>query len=335
MALCLAAAVLMAVSTGSTPIAWQTILQCMASKLLPAGWVDTSAVTKADEVIVWMIRVPRAVVATLVGAGLATAGALMQGLFRNPLAEPGVTGAGAGAVLGAVLAFVSGWSTRAITTLPICAMAGAFLALALVYTMATRDGVTPVPTLLLAGIATNALLSAVSSLLLSLNIANWQIAHEILYWMMGGLDSRTWTHVWLCAPFVMLGWFAAMIYARELDLIQQGEEVAASLGVDVEKAKRTLIFTAALLTGASVAVAGMIGFVGLVAPHAVRLVLGPSNRRLMPSCAFCGAIFLVSCDLIARTIHPPVELRLGVITSLIGGPLFIALLARWHREAAQ
>lgn len=330
----LALAVMTAIAIGSTPLAWQTILECAGAKLLPSGWIDSSGITKADMVIVWMIRIPRAIVAALVGAGLATAGALMQGLFRNPLAEPGLTGAGAGAVLGAVVAFVIGWSTQAVVTLPICAMAGALLALFVVYVMATRGGITPVATLLLAGIAVSALLSAVSSLLLSLNIVNWQIAQEIVFWMMGGLDARTWTHVWLCAPFIVLGWLVALFHSRELDLLQQGEEVAASLGVDVESTKRVLILTAALLTGAAVAVAGMIGFVGLVVPHAVRLLLGPSNRTLLPASATGGALFLVLCDLAARTIHPPIEIRLGVITSLVGGPLFIWLLIRRYREAS-
>jgi len=330
----LALTLLTAIAVGSTPIAWETILICWARKLLPAGWVDTAALTKADEVIIWMIRMPRMLVGALVGAGLATAGALMQGLFRNPLAEPGLTGAGAGAVLGAVVAFVAGWSTQAVTTLPVCAMAGALLALSVVYVMATQGGVTPVANLLLAGIATTALLSALSSLLLSLNIVNWQIAQEIVFWMMGGLDARSWTHVWLCGPFVLLGFLVALLHARELDLLQQGEEVAASLGVEVERTKRVLIVTAAILTGASIAVAGLIGFVGLVVPHAIRLLLGPSNRSLLPASAVGGASFLVLCDLVARTIHPPVEVRLGVITALIGGPVFIYLLMHRRREVS-
>lgn len=329
----LALALLTAVAIGSTPLAWQTIVQCTGIKVLPAGWIDAHGITSADMVIVWMIRIPRALVAALVGAGLASAGVIMQGLFRNPLAEPGLTGAGAGAVLGAVISFVAGWSIQAVVTLPACAMAGSLLALLLVYAMATRGGVTPVATLLLAGIASGTFLSAISSLLLSLSIVNWQIAQEIVFWMMGGLEARTWTHVWLCAPFILLGLGVALLYSRELDLLQQGEEVAAALGVEVEKAKRALILTAALLTGAAVAVAGMIGFVGLVVPHAVRLLLGPSNRVLLPASAIGGALFLVACDLAARTLHPPTELRLGVITSLIGGPLFIWLLVRRSREA--
>jgi iron complex transport system permease protein len=213
-------------------------------------------------------------------------------------------------------------------------MVGAVIALVLVYAMSTRGGITPVGTLLLAGIAVTALLAAVSSLLLSLSIVNWQVAQEIVFWMMGGLDARSWGHVWLCAPFVLLGLAAAVLQARDLDLIQQGEETAAAFGVEVEGAKRFLVITAAILTGASVAVAGMVGFVGLVVPHAVRLLIGPSNRALIPASALAGAAFLILCDLVARTVHPPVEIRLGVVTALIGGPLFIALLLRRYREVS-
>jgi len=321
------------IGIGSTYMSWGTILQVLAAKLMPAAWVDASSLTKADEVIVWMIRLPRTIVAACVGAGLSVAGAVMQGLFRNPLAEPGLAGAGAGAVLGAVIAFVLGWSTVAVASLPACAITGALLSLLMVYAMATRAGITPVSTLLLAGIAVSSLLTAISSLLISMSIVNWQIAQEIVFWMMGGLEARTWTHVWLCAPLVAMGAVVSIFYARELDLLQQSEEVAAAFGVDVEFTKRTLMFISALLTGASVAVAGSIAFVGLVVPHAVRLMLGPSARTLLPASALGGAIFLLLCDLVARTVHPPTELRLGVVTSLIGGPLFIWLLVRHYREA--
>jgi iron complex transport system permease protein len=321
-----------AMAIGSTSLGWETVLRVVSAKLLPGNWVDTSRVTRADQVIVWLIRIPRVLVAACVGAGLAASGVIMQALFRNPLAEPSLVGAGAGAVLGGVISFVAGWSVTSVLSLPIAAMTGALLALALVYAMATRGGVTPVTTLLLAGVAAGSLLTAISSLLLSMNIVNWQMAQDIVFWMMGGLDARTWTHFWLCAPFVLLGLVAAMVQARDLDLLQQGEETAASFGVDVESAKRLLTITTAVLTGASVAVAGMVGFVGLVVPHAVRLVLGPSNRTLLPASAVAGAAFLILCDLAARTIHRPTEIRLGIVTALLGGPVFIALLIRRYRE---
>jgi iron complex transport system permease protein len=323
---------IVAMAIGSTSLGWETVLRVVGGKLLPGSWVDTARVTQADRVIVWLIRIPRVLVAGCVGAGLAASGVIMQALFRNPLAEPSLVGAGAGAVLGGVISFVAGWSVTSVISLPIAAMTGALLALALVYAMATRGGVTPVTTLLLAGVAAGSLLGAVSSLLLSVNIVNWQMAQDIVFWMMGGLDARTWTHFWLCAPFVLLGLIAAMIQARDLDLLQQGEETAASFGVDVESAKRLLTITTAVLTGASVAVAGMVGFVGLVVPHAVRLILGPSNRTLLPASAVAGAAFLILCDLAARTIHRPTEIRLGIVTALLGGPVFIALLIRRYRE---
>jgi iron complex transport system permease protein len=150
----------------------------------------------------------------------------------------------------------------------------------------------------------------------------------IVFWMMGGLDSRTWAHVWISAPFVLVGIGAALSQSRTLDLLLLGEETAASLGVDVEPAKRLLIATSAILTGASVAVAGLVGFVGLVVPHAVRLLLGPSHRSLLPASALAGATFVILCDLAARTVRPPADIRLGVVTALCGAPFFLFLLVR-------
>ena len=322
------------IGIGSTKISWPTILRVVEVKVLPHAWVGDVNTAQADRVIVWLIRIPRVLVAFFVGAGLAAAGVIMQALFRNPLAEPGLVGAGAGAVLGGVIAFVTGWSAASVISLPLMAMLGALAALGIVYAMATRGGTTPVATLLLSGVAATALLGAVSSLLLSINIVNWQIAQEIVFWMMGGLDARTWTHVWLCVPFVVLGLIAALLQTRDLDLLQLGEETAASFGVDVEASKRMLTLTAAILTGSAVAVAGMVGFVGLVVPHAIRLVLGPSNRVLIFASALTGGVFLIMCDILARTIHPPIEVRLGIVTALFGGPLFIVLLMRQYRLRA-
>jgi iron complex transport system permease protein len=322
-----------AVMVGSTPVTWTTVLHVLAAKVLPSGWVDASAVTRADDAIVWLIRLPRVVVAGVVGAGLATAGAMMQSLFRNPLAEPSLTGVGPGAVLGAVVVFVTGWSTASVVMLPLSAIGGALLALFLVYAIATRGGATPITTLLLAGIAVGSFLTAISSLLISVNIVTWQVAQEIVFWMMGGLDGRTWAHVWLSLPFVAVGLVAAMFQTRTLDLLLLGEESASALGVEIEGAKRLLVFTSALLTGASVAVAGLVGFVGLIIPHAVRLLLGPGHRTLVPASAVSGAAFLIGCDLLARTVRPPAEIRLGVVTALCGAPFFLLLLLRRLREA--
>jgi len=154
----------------------------------------------------------------------------------------------------------------------------------------------------------------------------------MVFWMMGGLDSRTWAHVWLCAPFVLIGIVAALLQARTLDVLLLGHEAAAALGVDVELAKRTLVTTSAVLTGASVGVAGLIGFVGLIVPHAVRLLLGPAHRTLIPASAVAGATFLIACDLLARIVRPPAEVRLGVVTAICGAPFFLVLLVGRLRE---
>jgi iron complex transport system permease protein len=323
------------VMVGSTALPWRTVVHVLAIKIMPATWAEPSLVSDADVTIVWLMRLPRVLVAATVGAGLSTAGVLMQGLFRNPLAEPSLTGVGPGAVLGAVTMFVTGWSATSLAALPIAAMLLAFAALALVYAIATRDGVAPVATLLLAGIAVGAFLTALSSLLLSLNIVTWQVSQDIVFWMMGGLDSRTWAHVWLSAPFVAIGLLFSLLQSRTLDLLLLGEESAAALGVDVEAAKRIVLVTSALLTGASVAAAGLIGFVGLVVPHAVRLLLGPTHRTLLPASAFAGGAFLIVCDLVARTVRPPAEIRLGVVTALCGAPFFLLLLLQQLRTAAE
>jgi cobalamin transport system permease protein len=319
---------------GSTHVGWTIVVRVVAAKLFPFWW-STDGISKADELIVWLIRVPRVIVAGFVGAGLAMAGALMQGLFRNSLAEPNIVGVASGAVLGAVIVFVSGVAARSALALPVAAFVGALFALAIVYALATRGGTTPVSTLLLSGIALAALLSALSSLLISLSIVNWQIAQQIVFWMMGGLDSRTWTHVWISAPFILLALAVGLYYARDLDLLIQGEESAAALGMEVESSKRVIIVVAALMTGSCVAVAGAIGFVGLIVPHVVRLFVGPGHRALLPSSALAGAAFLILCDLLARTIHPPTEIRLGIITAAFGAPFFLLLLLRNYREVSR
>ena len=320
------------VVVGSTYLEWSVVVRVLAAKAVPAGWVDVRDVSRAEDAIVWLIRLPRVLVAGIVGAGLATAGAIMQGLFRNPLAEPSLTGVGPGAVLGAVAVFVTGWGAVSVVAVPLAAIVSALLALLVVYAIATRGGSTPITTLLLTGIAVGSFLTAMSSLLISMNIVTWQVAQEIVFWMMGGLDSRTWAHVGISAPFVVLGLGSALMQARTLDLLLLGEEAAVSLGVDVESAKRLLVATAAILTGAAVAVAGLVGFVGLIVPHAVRLLLGPAHRTLLPASAVAGAAFVILCDLAARTVRPPAEIRLGVVTAMCGAPLFLLLMVQRLRE---
>lgn len=319
------------VMLGTTHIDLSVTLRVIGARLLP--FVSFDDVSRADQVIVWLIRVPRVIIAAFVGSGLAVAGALMQGLFRNPMAETNVLGVGAGAGFGALAVFISGLAAKSAIVMPVAGFIGAFAALIVVYSLATHGGVTPMSTLLLSGVAVAALLGAMSSLLISLNIVSWQVAEQIVFWLwMGGLDNRSWTHVWLSAPFIVFAMIVSLYYSRDLDLLAQGEDTAAALGVNVESTKRVLMLMAALISGSAVAVAGAVGFVGLIVPHVARLFVGPGHRGLLPASALAGSAFLVLCDLVARTVHPSEEIRLGIVTAIMGAPLFFYLLMRRYRQ---
>ncbi len=327
----LGASLIAGIANGSSRLAPETVARVLAYHFLPGGWVDLSGVSESEQVIVWLVRTPRVLVAALVGASLAVAGAQMQGLFRNALASPDVIGSSAGGALGAVLALSAGLAMRSLFYLPVMSFAGALVALFLVYAIATRRGRTPVATLLLAGVALNALVGAATSFLISLKWVRWEVAQEILFWLMGGLDSRTWQHVWLVLPCSAAGLLIALVYARDLDVLLLGEEGALAVGTEVEKVKRIIITGAALLTGGAVAVSGIVGFVGLVVPHIVRLVIGPKHRHLLPASALTGATFLILTDILARTLRRPEEISLGIITACFGAPFFLYLLLRHQR----
>jgi iron complex transport system permease protein len=318
-----------AIGVGSVSIPPLRVARLLVAAI-GAPWSGPDA--DPELVILMAIRVPRVLVAALVGAALAVAGAQMQGLFQNPMASPDVIGTSTGAALGAVLAIVLGLAAVHVAWLPALACLGAALSLAVIYALTTRRGRTPVAMLLLAGVALNALLSAVTALVISLSWVRYEVAQEVIFWLMGGLDDRTWTHVWLAAPLVTIGIAAAIALARDLDLFTTGEEAAATLGVDVERAKQRVLAVAALLSGTAVAVCGVIAFVGLIVPHGVRLVVGPSHRRLIPTAAIAGAIFVVAADLVARTVLAPIEIRLGIVTGICGAPFFLWLLSRYRRE---
>lgn len=320
------------IAIGSVSVAASTVARVLAFHLFPQGILDISDIPEPQQVIVWLIRTPRVLVAALVGAGLAVAGVQMQGLFRNALASPDIVGTSSGGVLGAVLAITTGLATRSIFYLPVMSFVGTLVTLFLVYTIATRRGRTPVSTLLLTGVALNALIGAITSFVISLRWVRWEVAQETLFWMMGGLDSRTWKHVWLALPCIILGLIVALIYSRDLDVLLLGEETALAVGADIEKVKRIILTSSALLTGASVAVSGLIGFVGLVVPHIVRLIIGPKHRYLLPASALTGAAFLILTDILARTIIRPEEIRLGIVTAILGAPFFLYLLLRHYRE---
>jgi iron complex transport system permease protein len=328
--LLLGVAIVLAIAIGSTPIAPGTVVRVLASRLLP--FASIGGVDRTDVLLIWIVRMPRVLVAALVGAALAIAGAQMQGLFQNPMASPDIIATSSGASLGAVLTIAVGLAQISLAWLPVGAFAGALVSLVIVYSLTTRGGHTPIAMLLLAGVALNSLIGAMIAFILTLHGVRFEVAQEILFWVMGGLDSRMWTHVWICAPCIAVGVAVSLLFARELDLFLAGEETAASLGVDVQRVKRIVLVTAALLTGAAVAVSGVIGFVGLIVPHVVRLLVGPAHRRLIPASGLIGATFLVLTDLIARTVRPPEEIALGIVTASLGAPFFLYLLVKQRRE---
>lgn len=316
---------------GSVPLDPGEVMLALARHLLPGehGPVDARVDT-----IVWSLRAPRVVLAAMVGGCLALAGALMQGLFRNPLASPGIVGTSTGAAVGAVVALTFGLAGAFFLAAPLFAIGGALLSLMIVTRIAERDGYTPVATLLLAGVALNALLGAVNSWLIARSWEQYEAARRIAFWMMGGVADRDWRHVGMLLPGMVVGCVTAAWFARDLDLLLEGEEAATSLGVDCERTKRAVLWSAAILTGSAVAVSGVVGFVGLVVPHLVRLLLGPAHRRLLPAAFLTGAWFVVGADLAARTLAAPREVHLGVVTAFVGAPFFLYLLLRHEKEVA-
>lgn len=277
--------------------------------------------------VLLQVRLPRVLLGVVVGAALAVAGALMQGVFRNPLAEPGIIGVSAGAAVGAGLAIVTGVTGLGLLTLPVAAFAGAIAATALVYNLArSRQGPPEVVTLVLTGIAVNAIAGATIGLLTFLS-DDAQL-RSLTFWSLGSLGSATWQSVALALPPAAVALVVAPRLAGRLDLLALGERTAGHLGVDVRRLRVAAVVLVAALTGAGVAVAGIISFVGLVVPHLVRLWLGPGHRRLLATSGVMGAGVLVLADLVARTIVAPAELPLGVLTGLLGGPFFLWLLLR-------
>lgn len=275
--------------------------------------------------IVWQIRLPRLLVAMLVGAALSASGLVMQAYFRNSLASPGLLGVSAGGAAGAVVAIGLGLASISLLTVPLFAVAGAVVATAAVVALARSGASTE--RLLLAGVALNALLGAVTSYVLSAHTITYERNAQILFWLLGGLEDRSWEHVWMAAPIVV-GAVLLLPLGRAMDLLSLGADEAQSLGVDVRSVRRRLLGLSTVLTALATAVAGTVGFVGLIVPHILRLLVGPEHRRLVPLSLVGGAAFVVACDLIGRSAG---GLRLGIVTALVGGPFFLWLLRRSER----
>ncbi|WP_399924675.1 FecCD family ABC transporter permease [Streptomyces kanamyceticus] len=285
---------------------------------------------RVGESVLWNVRLPRVVLALLVGASLGCAGALMQGVFGNPLAEPGVIGISSGAAVGAVASIALGLNFFGNWTVTVCAFVAGLATVLLVYVMSREGGRTEVVTLILTGIAVNAFAGALIGLCVFF-ADNAQLS-QITFWQLGSLAGATWPKVLAVLPCALLGLAVAPFFSRRLDLLALGERPARHLGVDVERLRLVLVLVVALLTAAAVAVAGIITFVGLLVPHLLRMAAGPGHRFLVPGSALGGAVVLVAADLAARTVAAPAELPLGVLTALFGSPFFFWLLRRTRRR---
>ncbi|MEJ1196388.1 MULTISPECIES: iron ABC transporter permease [unclassified Streptomyces] len=315
-----------AAGTGAYPIPVGDVL----GSLLHRSGLGGTELDRVAESVLWNVRFPRIVLALLVGASLGCAGALMQGVFGNPLAEPGVIGVSSGAAVGAVGAIAFGLNFLGNWTVSVFAFASGLVTVLVVYAMSRSGGRTEVVTLILTGIAVNAFAGALIGLFLF--FADTAAVNQITFWQLGSLAQATWPKVLAVLPCAALGLGLAPLYARRLDLLALGERPARHLGVDVERLRVVLVLVIALLTAAAVSVAGVIGFVGLVVPHLLRMVAGPGHRFLIPGSALLGALVLLAADLAARTVAEPAELPLGVLTALLGSPFFFWLLRRTRRR---
>jgi iron complex transport system permease protein len=283
---------------------------------------DPTAVT-----ILTQIRLPRVLLAALVGGALALCGAVMQGLFRNPLADPYLLGIASGATAGAALVIALHLDSY-LGALPLGAFLGGLLVVGIVYRVAkTRVAQLDNYALILAGVALAALFSAITSFLLFYSGAT-QDARRLIFWILGGLGGTQWLYVLGLGGTLLVTGVVLLLFARDLNALSLGEEMAAHLGIEPRHLRKILLFVVTLLTAAAVAVSGTIGFVGLIVPHMLRLIVGPDHRMLLPTSALGGAVLLVLCDAVARTVLRPAELPVGIITALLGAPFFLFLLRR-------
>lgn len=280
--------------------------------------------TPEQEAVLLHIRLPRTIVGLLVGAGLGISGAVLQGIFSNPLADPGIIGVSSGASVGAVLAIGIGISASSVLLLPSFAFVGAMLAVGLTVSLSMRHGRIPVMTLLLSGVVVGMFLAACTAAILT--VVNEQKMQQYLFWTIGGLDYRRWDHVLLGIAPIGIGASVMLLLARHLNLLAFGDVEALTAGMSVTPFRLLFLVLAALTTATGVCISGNIGFVGLVVPHMMRLIVGPDHRRLLPASLLAGAVFLVLCDSVGRILITGMEIRVGIMTAFIGTPYFLYLL---------
>ena len=334
LAVALVAAILLSSAVGQLPITPAEIVGSVLRALgVQNGWAPTDRIVEST---IWIVRFPRIVMGLAVGAALAVAGAVMQAIFGNPLAEPGVVGVSSGAALGAAAAIVFG-GTLGITAalgswgIAVCAFAGGLVATLVVYFVSRANGRTEVVTLLLTGIAVNAFAGAGLAFLLF--VADSGGREQIVFWQLGSLNGSRWQDVIVVLPVVVVGLAAGLVLSRRFDLLSLGEKAARHLGVNVEALRMVSMVLVALLVGGAVAFCGIIAFVGLVIPHLMRMIIGPAHLPLLIASTLGGSVLLVTADLVARTAIPMADLPIGLLTSLVGGPFFFWLLRRTRRTA--
>jgi iron complex transport system permease protein len=322
-------AILFAVGIGAVEIPLSITTQVIGSHLLP-GWVAPVADPTQDQII-WVFRLPRVLLAVIVGAALAVSGTALQAMTRNPLSDPYIFGVSAGASVGAVLVITLGSGVMGGVSLSLAAFIGALLSMILVYLLAQQHGrATPIR-LILAGVALSYVLSAVTSYLVLRSATPGGGAAAVLTWLAGSLGGAKWEQLGLPGAVVVLTTFLLLAQARPLNALLAGDETAVGLGVNVERFRQQLFVITSLLVGVVVAVSGAIGFVGLMIPHLVRMVVGSDHRRVLPTVALGGGVYLVLVDLVGRTIMAPQELPVGIVTAALGGPFFLWLLRRRGR----
>jgi len=322
----LLAAIVMSAALGAARLSPGQVVPAAIHRFLPQGGAsqESSAFPNWAPGLLWGIRFPRIAMALVVGLALSTAGATFQGVFRNPLAEPYLLGVSAGAGLGATVAIV--WKPLAslgIWTLPVAAFVGATLSAFMVYRLATFSGKTSTSSLLLSGVAVGSTFTAMISLLM---VTTRHDLRTVIMWLMGGLTTAEWSDVYIAAPVTLLGFLLMLAHANRMNLMLMGEDRAGELGVDGQRTRTRMLIVASITTAAAVAFSGLIGFVGLMVPHMIRLIIGPDHRYLLPATALFGALFLLTADTAARTIFAPAEIPVGIITAFVGGPFFLYLL---------
>lgn len=324
--------VVFAISKGAANITPVNVIATIAKEIPFVEKYIRADLLSTYSLIVFNVRMPRIVMASFVGMGLAVVGAAFQSLFKNPMADPYVLGVSSGAALGAAIAIVIKLSSLALSLsmTTVFAFIGAITTTVLVYSIAQQRGVVTTTNLLLAGTAVSFFMSAMLSIIM---VFNQQDVNKIVFWMMGSFNASSWSNIVVIAPIISLSTIVIYFFYRDFNLMLTGDENAKSLGVETEKIKKLIVIISSMVVAVSVAFSGIIGFVGFLVPHMVRLVFGPNNKSLIPFSALGGAIFLLAADTTARTLAAPAELPVGAVTSLIGAPYFIYLLIKMKKRS--